>query len=307
MLASAVQEVQHGPMGRAKGFLAAISAAFAPLVDLVYPPRCPLCGVATAHQSGLCADCWGGLVIPGQPACTTCSRPFPPHAAIEQGQCAACLAAPPIHAGIAAATLYNDASRRLVLALKHGGRIALAPQLAQLMAARIGQDFGDGPAAAPLLVPVPLHRWRLWRRGYNQAALLARELARLGKGELLVEGLLRCKATPMLGGMRRKARQQALRGAIRVHPRYRARIRGRAVLLVDDVLTSGATSEACISALLGAGASSVMICCFARVLDEGAGEPLAVRDAPEPDGAIPILAAPAQNITPEAARAPGAT
>lgn len=233
----------------------------APVADLVFPPRCPLCGEGLAMQVGLCAACWSELAIPGEPCCGKCQRPFGggvPDGAI----CAPCLADPPRHDGIAAGTLYNDASRRLVLAFKHGRRIALAPMLARLMAAKLeaGPDW--------LVVPVPLHRWRLWRRGFNQAALLAREIAREKGAALLVDGLRRSKPTPVLGGLGRSARARALSGAIAVDPRRAGRIKGAKVVLVDDVLTSGATSSVCVSALKRAGAERVVVCCFARVLDE---------------------------------------
>jgi ComF family protein len=117
-------------------------------------------------------------------------------------------------------------------------------------------------------VPVPLYRWRLWRRGYNQAALLARELETLGKGRVLVDALERRKRTPPLGGLGARARRRALAGAIAVRESARAELRGRDILLVDDVLTSGATSDACVRTLRKAGALRVRIACFARVLDE---------------------------------------
>ncbi len=177
--------------------------------------------------------------------------------------CAPCLASPPRHDGIAAATLYNEASRRLVLSFKHGRAIALAPLMARLMAARLPQDGEEW-----LAIPVPLHRLRLWRRGYNQSALLAREIARLRGMPLAVDALRRRKATPSLGGLGRKARIRAMSGAIEIVPRWRSLLKGRNVLLVDDVLTSGATSEACIGALQRAGAAKVRIACFARVVDE---------------------------------------
>jgi len=177
--------------------------------------------------------------------------------------CATCLADPPKHDGIAAGTLYNDTSRRLVLAFKHGRRIALAPMLARLIAARLPGMDGEW-----LIVPVPLHRRRLWQRGFNQAVLLARELAKTTGKRLLVDALVRRKPTPSLGGLGRKARARALKGAIAVKPASKARLRGAQVLLVDDVLTSGATSAACISALKRAGARRVVIACFARVLAE---------------------------------------
>lgn len=242
-----------------------ISEGLRPLVDFIYPPRCPLCGCALARHGGLCAPCWALLAIPGEPACASCGRPFGGAQAGEGAQCAPCLATPPIHAGIAAGVLYNDAARQLVLSFKHGGRIGLAPLLARLVAARL-PERGDGEA--PLLVPVPLHRWRLWKRGYNQSALLARELEKLGKGELVVDLLQRARQTPALGGLGRKARRRALKGAIRLNPQWPDLVRGREVILVDDVLTSGATSEACVRVLRKGGARSVRVACFARVLDE---------------------------------------
>ena len=137
--------------------------------------------------------------------------------------------------------------------------------LARLIAARLPEGESDGDAGR-LIVPVPLHRWRLWSRGYNQAALLAIELERLGKGALLVDALERRKRTPSLGGLGAKARRRTLAGAIAVSDVARPKLSARHILLVDDVLTSGATSDACISALRGAGAETVTIACFARVL-----------------------------------------
>ncbi len=165
-----------------------------------------------------------------------------------------------------AATYYGETSRGLVLAYKHGGRIALAKLMARLIAARLPERPEGAPP--PLLVAVPLHRWRLWNRGFNQAALLARELARLGKGEVSVAALERHRRTPTLGGLGREARARALRGAIRLNQARAVRLTGRDVILVDDVLTSGATSRACIAALAEARPSSIAVACFARV-DEG--------------------------------------
>lgn len=210
-----------------------------PLIDLVYPPRCAACGAAIAAQDGLCITCWSNLEVPLT-------------AAAGQGGV-------PVYA----ATLYNDTSRKLVLAYKHGGQIAMSRLLARLIAARMPEP--EPERSPPLLVPVPLHRWRLWQRGFNQAALLARELERFGKGEADVAALVRHKRTPPLGGLGREARERALAGAIRLNQAGAARLAGRDVVLIDDVLTSGATSRACITAVAGAQPASIALACFAQV------------------------------------------
>ncbi|WP_345725179.1 ComF family protein [Qipengyuania gelatinilytica] len=261
MLASTLQAVQQDLVGRVTKLRRTIGEGIAPLVDLVYPPRCPACGESVGEHGGLCAECWSGLAIPGDPSCASCQRPFGESGPQGEAICAPCLGSPPPHDGIAAGTLYTDTSRKLVLAFKHGKRIALAPLLARMISARLPNSEEEH-----LIVPVPLHRWRQWQRGFNQAALLARELEKLGCGELLVDGLRRTKRTPSLGGMGAKARAKALSGAIEVAKP--SAVKGRHIVLVDDVLTSGATSTACVKALRRAGAKSVVIACFARVLDE---------------------------------------
>lgn len=136
--------------------------------------------------------------------------------------------------------------------------------LARMIAPKLPVDVDQGW----LFVPVPLHRWRLWQRGFNQSALLARELARMKQGYLCVDALIRNRRTPTLGGLGRKARQRALSGAIGTNPRMADRLKNAKIVLVDDVLTSGATSEACVRALKRGGAGKVVVACFARVLDE---------------------------------------
>ena len=240
-------------------------AALTPLVDLVFPPRCPLCGDALGEQGGLCTPCWSKLVIPGEPACALCQRPMGDAFGGDSGalMCAPCLQTRPKHDGIAAATLYNPTSRDLVLAFKHGRRVALGTLLGRLIAARVGDLAGEW-----LVVPVPLHRWRLWKRGFNQSALLARTIAAAPGRTLAVDALVRTRATPSLGGLGRSDRAKALRGSIVVGPKWKARLKGAQVLLIDDVMTSGATSDSCVRALRRAGAAKVRIGCFARVLDE---------------------------------------
>lgn len=235
-----------------------LARAASPVVNFIYPPRCPLCGEGIARGPGLCADCWAELEIPGEPSCSHCQIPLPEGEA--GASCRVCIASPPAHAGIVAATMYNEAARKLVLRFKHGGRIGLAALMGRLIAGRLVH----APTEA-VLVPVPLHRVRLWMRGYNQAALLAHRLGEITGHAVLVDALRRTRATPKLGGLGRAARAKALRGSIIANPGRVTEIRGRHVILVDDVLTSGATSAACTRVLLEAGASSVRIACFARV------------------------------------------
>ena len=245
--------------------LMGFSAALAPVVDLLFPPRCAACGAGISTSSGLCGPCWGGLVIPASPACALCQRPFV--GAVPDGLvCAPCLLDPPRHDGIAAATVYNAASRQLVLSFKHGRRIALAPLLARMMRTRLA-SLADLDASW-LVIPVPLHRWRLWQRGFNQSALLAQEIARATSARLAVDALVRHKRTPTLGGLGRNARARALAGTMSLHPRRNWALPGAQVVLVDDVLTSGATTDACIAVLKRAGAARVIIACAARVMDE---------------------------------------
>jgi len=260
-----MQGLAVGRVARQHEWMLALKRYFAPLnpvLDQIFPPRCPLCGAGLASQSGLCGTCWDTLVIPTDPCCTRCQRPFPDHV-MHGAVCAPCLAHPPVHDGIAAATLYNDAARRLVLTFKHGGKITLAQMMARLIAARLPVLEGEW-----LIVPVPLHPWRLWWRGFNQAGLLARHLARLKGQRLMVDGLIRRKHTQKMGTLGAKTRERILRGAIVANARRADQLAGARIVLVDDVLTSGATSRACVKALKAAGAERVILACFSRVLDE---------------------------------------
>ena len=232
--------------------------------DLALPPRCPGCGAVTAADHRFCAECWGALRFLGPPWCAACHAPF----AYDRGPgaiCAACHQQQPRHAGVRAAVAYGDVARTVALRLKYGGRTAFAETVARQMARLM-------PTAAELLVPVPLHRWRIWSRGFNQAALIARALTRttgIANDPLLLQ---RVRSTPVLRGLGARGRARAVAGAFRIAPEARDRLRGKTIVLIDDVHTSGATSDACTRSLLGAGAASVTILCWARVLDPAADD-----------------------------------
>ena len=181
--------------------------------------------------------------------------------------CGACAARAPAFDRARAVFRYDAASRGLILRFKHGDRTGSAPHFARWLA-RAGAELLED---ADVLVPVPLHRWRLFARRYNQAALLARALGRLAHRPVLPDALRRLRPTAPLGGKSAVERAAELAGAFAVRASRAGRIAGRRVLLIDDVLTSGATAHACADALLAAGASSVDVLAAARVPDPRQG------------------------------------
>lgn len=228
------------------------------LIDLALPPRCPGCGALVEADHRFCAGCWDGMRFLGPPWCAACHTPF----AFDRGEgacCADCVANPPPHDGVRAAVAYGDVARKVALKLKYGGRLAAAETMARAMLRLMPED-------ADLLVPVPLHRWRLWSRGFNQAVLVARGLSRKS-GVALDSGVLRrVKATPMLRGLGARARAKAVAGAFALAPGAGAVLKGKTVVLIDDVHTSGATGDACARLLKRGGAARVILLCWARVL-----------------------------------------
>jgi len=227
----------------------------------VLPPRCPGCGEIVDGDDRFCAACFGELQALGPPQCACCGVPLP-HDGDAAALCGACLADPPPFAKARAPFAYGGPVRQLVLALKHGRRLHLARMMARAML----RVAGDLPEDA-VIVPVPSHRWRLWQRGFNQAAQIAHQLARQSGRPLAVDAIDRIKPTPTTKGLGRRARQKNVAGAFRVvRPEQ---IRGRTVVLVDDVITTAATVNAAVQALLAGGARIVSCVTFGRAPDPG--------------------------------------
>ena len=230
-------------------------------LQLLYPPRCISCAAPVQSDFGLCADCWRDTPFIAGLVCDQCGMPLPGQDAGERALCDDCMTiARPWDRG-RAALMYQANGRNLVLALKHGDRMDLArPAAAWMM--RAAQ-----PILRPgmLVVPVPLHWMRLFRRRYNQAALLSRLIARAAGLEHCPDAVSRKRSTGNQDGKTRDARFANLAGAFGVPKAREARLRDRDVLLVDDVMTSGATFAAATEALLAAGARSVSVLGLARV------------------------------------------
>ena len=233
--------------------------ALKPVLDFALPPRCPGCGAVTEDPHRFCLDCWSALTFLGEPCCARCALPFEYEAGAEV-ECGACLADPPAFDRLRAAVAYGDISRKVALKLKYGGRPGVAETMARFMARHLAVEAGT------IVAPVPLHRWRIWRRGYNQSALIASALARRAGLEERLDLLHRVKRTRPLRGMNPRERRETVRGAFRVAARHKGAVKGRAVLLIDDVYTSGATAAACAAVLRRAGAARVEILCWARVV-----------------------------------------
>lgn len=230
------------------------------LLDLVLPARCLGCGAVVAGDVGLCPDCWRKLDLVADPVCARCGRGLDVDIG-DGGLCGPCLDDPPGFDRARAVFRYNDLARQLVLGLKYRDRLDAVPVFARWMA-RAGESL---LAEADVLAPVPLHWRRLLARRYNQAAELARRLGGLRGVRVEPDLLRRTRATPPLGRMSRAERARTVDGAFRVTTRCADVVRGKRVLLIDDVLTTGATAGALADALRAVGAAGVDLLTLARV------------------------------------------
>lgn len=228
------------------------------LLNAVLPPQCLACRTVVDTPGHLCGTCFSRFTFITPPHCGICGLPLD-QAVTEDLMCGPCVVERPSYGRARAAFVYDAHSRPLVLKLKHGDRTDMAAHLAKWLA-RAGSEVIEG---ADVIVPVPLHRWRLLMRAYNQSALLARALGRLAGKPVVADAITRTKATVSQGGLSRAERRRNVARAFSVH--RPTAIDGKRVLLIDDVLTSGATVNACALALIHDGAKSVDVLALARV------------------------------------------
>lgn len=238
-----------------------VRGVFRLALDVALPPLCPSCREPLGDGVGLCATCWSKLSLIEPPYCARLGIPFTydPGPGLLSSEA---IADPPAYDRARAAVRYDDIARALVLAFKYGDRLDLAPMLGRWMA-RAGHEL---LADADALLPVPLHWRRLWARRFNQSASLSGAISAVCGVPVLHGVLKRVRATPQQVGLSKDQRADNVQGAFRVPPERKADITGRRLILVDDVLTSGATVDACARALLRAGAAHVDVLVFARVV-----------------------------------------
>lgn len=238
-------------------------------LDLILPPRCLGCGVEVRGVGSLCPECWAGLRFLTPPWCRTCGYPLP-HAVPEAPLCPVCAAEPPAYDRARAALRYDEVSRRLVLAFKRGARFEGLRSFGRWLKAAGAELLGEVDA----IVPVPMHRWRLLGRGYNQAGLLAQALARETGLPWLPDSLRRVRATASQQGLSAGARLENITAAAFAVPAGHVhKVEGARLLLIDDVLTTGATVAACTRVLRRHGAARVDVLTLARVVRDS-GNPI---------------------------------
>lgn len=232
------------------------------LRDTVLPARCMRCDQPVVEDGALCAGCWGEVHFITDPLCTCCGKPFD-FAAGENVLCGECVARAPLYAQARSLFVYNAGSRGLVTRYKYGDRTDRAPAFTKWMG-RLLEAF-EHPS--DLIVPVPLHRWRLLSRRFNQSALIGRYLARDQILDFAPDLLVRTRNTRQQVGLSQAQRKRNVSNAFTVKSGQSAALEGRNVLLVDDVMTSGATVEACCRTLIKAGAKNVNVVTLGRVVD----------------------------------------
>lgn len=230
-------------------------------LDFVLPPRCAACGTQTGTTGGLCPTCWRDSCFIAAPLCVQCGYPFELDVGADT-RCGGCLANPPDYDRARAAVAYDDRISKVLISFKHGDRVDLAPGLSRWLL-RVAEELRDG---TDIILPVPLHPSRLRHRKFNQSVLLARPLGRAWKVPVALDLVRRHRDTKSQGHLSPSGRQRNVQGAFRIDPDKKAKVAGKNILLVDDVMTTGATADALARCLKRAGAGRVDLVCVARVV-----------------------------------------
>jgi len=231
------------------------------LLNLIFPPQCLVCSTLVPTHGTLCLSCWQQVKFISPPFCACCGLPF--EFTIGEGAlCGECIEQHPLFSRARAAFAYDDASKALVLKLKYADQTYLA----RIYAVWLAKAGAELIAASDVIVPVPLHYFRLVGRRYNQSALLAQALSKQCKLPVIVQSLKRTRHTPPQTGLTRRERLENVHGAFSVPEKYKSIIKGKRILLVDDVYTTGATLKACTKALMKAGATAVDVLTLSRAV-----------------------------------------
>lgn len=235
-------------------------------LDTILPPRCVVTGDMVDRQGMISPDVWSKLSFIADPKCACCGFPF--DFEVEEGSlCASCIDYPPKFETARAALKYDDISRDMVLGFKHGDKL----HAAKAFVPWLKMAGADILADADMLIPVPLHHWRLVKRRYNQSAVIAHALSKETNIPVVVDGLQRTRATPPQGHLSSKERFKNVKHAFAVNEKHLEALRGKTVVLIDDVYTTGATVNECTKVLLKAGALRVHVLTLARVARDGFG------------------------------------
>ena len=234
---------------------------FKKVVDTIIPPRCVVTGDVVDQDGALSSTAWAQLNFINDPYCEICGIPFDLDAG-DKTQCVDCLSDRPVYHRHRSCVSYDDVSRKMILKFKHGDHINISRSFTPWLA-RSGQEFWEG---CDYLIPVPLHYWRLVYRRYNQAAILSSLLSKELNIEWLPQTLVRRRATVVQGHMNAADRRRNVRNAFEVEEKQSSKLKGKTVVLVDDVYTTGSTVNECAEALLDGGVEKVNVLTVSRVV-----------------------------------------
>lgn len=236
---------------------------FANYLNLILPPRCPITGEIVDTQGVMSSQAWRGLVFISDPRCDHCGIALD-FETVDNAKCNQCIDKPPVFYSARAALVYNDTSRNLILGFKHGDKTHLIQSFMPWLR-HAGRDLF---VRADYLVPVPLHPMRMIARRYNQASLISGALSRAVNIAHLPDALYRVRSTPSQGHLTSDERINNVHNAFDVNPKSAIKIKGKNLVVVDDVYTTGATVNECAKVLYGYGAKNVSILTLARVIQD---------------------------------------